>query len=74
MCVQCLWWENWIGYDASHVFPQGVLAAITLIGSGSGDKQVRASTGYKAELSLCSGAITTLLRVGSDPKLLQEKP
>lgn len=47
--------------DTSHIFPQGVLTAITLLGGVAGDG--RASTGCKAGLTLCSGA-------GSDPKLL----
>ena len=30
MCAQCLWYEGWVDTDASHVFPQVVLAIITL--------------------------------------------
>ena len=41
-----------------HIFFQGVLAAITLVGGGAGDGVVRASAG--CELLLCSGTITSL--------------
>ena len=59
--------------DASHIFPQGVLAAITLIGGGAGAREPRASSGCEAGLPCCSMAITTLLGVGSDPTLLEQK-
>ena len=69
VCAQCLWWESWIWHDTSHIFPQGVLAAITLVGGGAGDGGAKAGTGCEAGLPLCSVAITTLSGVGSDPKL-----
>ena len=54
--------------DASHVFCQGVLAAIILVGGEVGDGCARAGVGYEVGLPLCSVAITALLGVGSDPK------
>ena len=41
------------GFDvgAKHSFPQGVLAAITLVGGGAGDGEARAGVGHKAGLS-----------------------
>lgn len=64
------------GYDldASKILPQGVLAAINLIGGGAGDERDRAGAGYEVGLPLCSVAITTVSGVGSHPKLLQQKP
>lgn len=44
--------------DTSHVFPQGVLIAITLIEGMAGDGG--ASTGWEVELPLCSVSVTTL--------------
>ena len=48
----------------SHVFPQGAVAAITLVGGGAG---ARCDLG----LLLCSVANTTLLGTGTGPKLLE---
>ena len=45
---------------SSHVFPQAVLAAITLVGDGAGDEGARAGTGCDAGLSLCSVAIAAI--------------
>ena len=56
--------------DASHVFPQNVLAAITLVSGGAGD---RAGLGCEARILLWSVAITALPGTGSDPMLLQQK-
>ena len=36
--------------DASHVFPQGVLPAVTFVGDGAGDGGARACTGCEAGL------------------------
>ena len=48
------------GFDMNtvHVFPQGVLIAITLIEGMAGDGG--ASTGWEVELPLCSVSVTTL--------------
>ena len=56
----------------SHVFPQGVLAAITLVRGGDGGAKARA----KCELGLllCSVAITILLVAGSGPKCSGRNP
>ena len=60
--------------DSIHVFPQGLLAAITLVGIGTGDGGARAGTECEAGLPLCSVAVTTLSWVASVPKLLEQKP
>ena len=57
--------------DASHVFPQSVLATITLIGGVVGVGGSKACAGCEAELPLCPVAVTTLIRVESDPQLLE---
>ena len=54
--------------------PQGVLAAITLIGCGAGDGGAMAGAWCELGLLLCLGASTTLLGAGSIPKLLEQKP
>ena len=41
---------------------------------GVGDREVRVSPGCEAELLLCSVVITNLSGVGSDSKLLEQKP
>ena len=46
--------------DPSHVFPQGVLAAITLVGSGTRDGSARAGALCKVRRPLCSGYHTLL--------------
>lgn len=51
--------------DASHIFPQGVLATIILIGSVVGVGRFKAYTVHKARLPLCSMAIAALSGVGS---------
>lgn len=38
--------------DASHIFPQGVLVAVTLVGSGAGDGGAKGGPGYEARLPL----------------------
>ena len=60
--------------DISHVFPQCVLAAITLVGSGVGDGEARTGTGCEAGLPLFTVAVTTLSGTGSDLNLLEQKP
>lgn len=60
--------------DASHVFPQGILAAITLGGSVAGGGRARAYEGFEVGFSLCSVAGIILLGVGSDPYLQEQKP
>lgn len=60
--------------DASHVFPQGVLAAVTSAGGGAGVGEARARARCEAGLLLCLVVVTTLAGVGSGPKLLGQKP
>ena len=57
----------------SHVFPQGVLAAITLVGGGAGDGADRDRARCELGLLLCSVATTTLRGAGVGPKLLEQK-
>lgn len=57
--------------DVCHVFPQGVLADITFVWSGLGDGWTRPGNVCEEELPLCSVAITALLGMGTDPKLLE---
>lgn len=59
--------------DVSHVFLQGILADITLVGSRVGDGEARAYQRCIEGLSLCSVAITTLSGVESAPKSLEQK-
>lgn len=60
--------------DASHVFPQDLLAAITLVGSGTYDEGPRACKECEAGLPLCLVAISTFsgVEVGSAPKLVKQ--
>ena len=56
--------------DASHIFPQGVLAAVTLVGPVAGDGGAKVCAGCEVGL-LCSLAVTTLSGAGFAPKLLE---
>ena len=56
-----------------HIFPQGMLAAITLVGGGPRDG-ARARATCELGLLLCSEVITTLSGMGSGPKVLGQKP
>ena len=47
--------------NASHIFPQVVLAVITLVVVGAGDGDARAGAGCETGLPFCSVVITTLL-------------
>ena len=58
------------GMDTSHIFPQGMLAIIPLIGDGIGVVLSRACTGFWVGPPLCSVAVRALLGVGSAPWLL----
>ena len=49
--------------NTSHVFPQGILVAISLIGSGEGDEGARVGAIYETRLPFCSVGITVLLSV-----------
>ena len=51
----------------SHIFPQGVLAAITLVGGGAGDRRASARARCEPGLLYCSVANRTFLGVGSGP-------
>ena len=55
--------------DASHIFPQGVLANITLVFGRTGDEGGRAGTWCEGRLTLCSVAVTGLLVVGSESQV-----
>ena len=74
-CVyHCLGWESWIEVKPSHIFPQGFLAAIPLVGGGVVDIGARTGAVCEVGLPLCSVAVTALLGVRSDLKLLEQKP
>ena len=60
--------------DVSHVFPHGVLAAITLVVGWAREGGATTGPGCETGLPLCSVAITALSRVGSDLNLLEQKP
>ena len=62
------------GMNTIHVFPQGVLAAITLVGGEPGEGRARTKARCEVGLPLCSVDVTPLLGVGSCPKLLEQKP
>ena len=57
-----------------HIFPGGVLAAITLVGGRAGDGGARAKAKCELGLLLCSMAATTLLGAGAGPNMLEQKP
>ena len=59
--------------DASHVFPQGLLATITLIGGVVDAGGARACAGCEAGLPLCSRSVGAMSGVGSAPQLLEGK-
>jgi len=62
--------------STSHFFPQGVLAAITLLGGQAGTWQegTKARATSEPRLLLCSVVNTTILGVESGTKLLAQKP
>lgn len=60
------------GMNTSHVFPQGLLAAIILVRGETGNRRVRARVGCEVGLPLRSVAVTALMEVGSSPKLLEQ--
>lgn len=64
------------GFDVntSAVFPQGVLAPITVVLGGAGERGDRAPARCEAGLPLCPVANTALLRVRLGNKLLEQKP
>ena len=71
------------GFEMSmgHVFPRGVLAAVTHcwrwgweVGGGAGDEGARARAWCEPVLLLCSVADTALCGVGEGPKVLEQKP
>lgn len=56
--------------NTSHVFPQGLLATINLLGCGSGDGEVRA----RPRCSRVSPLLSGCLLLGTRTKLLEQKP
>lgn len=60
--------------DASHIFPEVILAAFTLVVVAAGGGAARAHSWCKTELPFCSVAVTSLSGVGSVFKLLKQKP
>ena len=66
VCSQWLWWETGSDISMNHVFPQGLLAAITLVGGGARDRRARAEPSW-VKASPLLHANTSLLCVGSSP-------
>ena len=60
--------------NRSHLFTQGVLAAINLVGGRVGDGGGRAIARCEAGLPLCSVAITALLGQGHLPSCWSRNP
>ena len=60
--------------SSSHIFPQGVLAGIILVGGRAEDGGARAGARHELRLLLYSVANTTLLGVGVGLQLLEQKP
>lgn len=56
--------------DASHIFLQGVLAALALVEVGLGMQSLEREQGGRAA-PVCSATVSAVLRVGSHPKLLE---
>ena len=67
-------WRAGSDMSTCHIFLQGVLAAISLVGGTSGDGGSRARAGCEPGSLLCSVASTTLFGMGMCPKLLEQKP
>ena len=63
-----------IDVDTIHIFLQGMVTTIILVGGVAGDGGARAGSRCKAGLSQCSVAITALSGVDSTPTLLEQKP
>lgn len=49
--------------NMSHIFPQGLLAVLTLVGGGAGDGEALTRTRSELGLITCSGTNSTLLGV-----------
>ena len=56
-CDQYLWQRAGFDVDDSHIFPQGRLTAVTLVGDVAGDGEARVCVGCEVGLALCSMAI-----------------
>lgn len=59
--------------DDSHLFPQGLLATITLLKGLAGVGGSKDHTGYEVGLCLCSMSAAALPGVWSVAKLLEQK-
>ena len=74
VCAQCLWWESWLWHGCNHIFPWGVLEAITMLRGGGGNGGAIAGSRCETVFPLCSVAIVVPSWVGSSTKLLEQKP
>ena len=74
MCSMALVRELDFDMNISHIFPQGVLTAITLLGGWAIERVARTGARSEPGLALCSVAVTTVSGVGSGSKLLKQKP
>lgn len=72
--VSAFGWRAGSDMSTCHIFLQGVLAAISLVGGTSGNGGSRARARYEPGSLLCSVASTTLFGMGVGPKLLEQKP
>ena len=59
--------------NISHIFPQGILAAVTLVGGKTEDDGTRARASCELMLPICLVAGTMLSQAGLGPKLLEQK-
>ena len=73
-CAQCLWCRDGFDMDTVTSFLRGYWQLSPGLRGGAGDGGDRAGVGWGMGLPLCSVAVTTLSGVGSDPKLLEQKP
>ena len=71
---QWLWWRAGSKVSMGHIFPQGVLAALTLVGDGAEDGDARARAMCDLGFLLSSVAVTTLSGLGLGSKVLDQKP
>ena len=60
--------------DTSHIFPQGFLAALALVGDRADAGVPTAGARCEARLPFRSVVVTAVLEVASDPMLLEQKP
>ena len=70
VCSQWLWWETGSDISMNHVFPQGLLAAITLVGGGARDRGLEQSP---PESGLLCSMPTPPYCVWAPPQMLEQQ-